>query len=294
MVHTPVLLDEAIEQLNIKKDGIYVDATLGDGGHSTEILKNIGSGRLISIDCDINSIDWVKKNNHLATVDNWIIEYANFSEIEDILKSKNIQKIDGILFDIGLSSRQLANKARGFSYYGDGAIDMRMDDRLQVSAKDLLMALSAKELTRLFNKYGEEKYSAEIARSIVRQRKDNNLNTIRDLVQAIYSAVPQNYDRGRKHPARRVFQALRIAVNDEIFGLEKALTKVLPFLNTGGRIVVITYHSLEEKVVQKFIQDNFEKLVILTPTPIKPSPEETERNQRARSAKMYVIEIMNK
>lgn len=293
MVHTPVLLDEAIEQLKIKKDGVYVDATLGDGGHSTEILKNIGSGKLISIDCDINSINWVKNNNHLASVDNWNIEYANFSEIEEILKAKGIKKIDGILFDIGLSSRQLANKTRGFSYYGDGEIDMRMDERLQVKAKDLLMALSAKELTQLFNKYGEEKYSAEIARSIARQKKDGNLNTIRDLVQAIYSAVPQNYDRGRKHPARRVFQALRIAVNDEIFGLEKALVKVLPFINIGGRIVVITYHSLEEKVVQRFIQDNFNKLVILTPTPIQPNTEEIEKNQRARSAKMYVVEINN-
>lgn len=291
MNHTPVLLDEAIEQLNIKKDGIYVDATLGDGGHSTEILKQIGSGKLISTDFDINSINWVKANNPLSTVDNWIIEYSNFTEIDEVLKRNNIEKIDGILFDIGLSSRQIANKKRGFSYYGDGEIDMRMDEGLQVKAKDLLMALSQKELALLFTRYGEEKYSNDIARNIVKARKVGKLNTIHDLVQAIYAGVPKNYDRGRKHPARRVFQALRIAVNDEIYGLEKALQKTMNILNPKGRIVVITYHSLEDKVVQRFIQDNFEKLTILTPTPIHPTVEEVEKNQRSRSAKMYVIEL---
>jgi len=289
-MHRPVLLEETINYLNIKKDGIYVDCTLGDGGHSSKILKKIGSGRLISLDFDIRSIQFVKRNNPLATIDNWTIIHDNFAKLDKILDKLKIKRVDGFLFDIGLSSRQLGDKTRGFSFHGDGELDMRMDDRMTIKAVDLLNCLSKKELEKLFAKYGEEKYAKEIASRIVRERKLDRIDNVYALVKIIFKSVPPNYDRGRKHPARRVFQALRIAVNDEINNLKTGLTKALDYLNVGGRIVVVTYHSLEQKIVEDFINKNFEKINLLTPIPVTPSETEIVINKRSRSAKMFVIE----
>jgi 16S rRNA (cytosine1402-N4)-methyltransferase len=194
------------------------------------------------------------------------------------------------LFDLGLSSRQLKSDKRGFSFYGQGDLDMRMDQRLDVKAKDLLKVLTYKEMKKLFETYGEERYSAEIASNIINARKNNKLSNTKDLVKTIFKSVPDNYDSGRKHPARRVFQALRIAINDEINNISKGLDQVFKYLVEGGRIVLLTYHSLEENEVNNWINDNFSEINLLTALPITPSEEEIVDNSRARSAKMFVIE----
>ncbi|MBN1373953.1 16S rRNA (cytosine(1402)-N(4))-methyltransferase RsmH [Candidatus Dojkabacteria bacterium] len=289
-VHKPVLLEKVIEYLNIVPEGNYVDATLGDGGHSTEILKALGSGKLVSLDHDTESIEFVKTNNPLAKLDNWIIEKANFKSMKKILNKHNIESINGVLFDLGLSSRQLAQKNRGFSFYGSSKLDMRMDKDLLVNAFDLLHALSESELTKLFTVYGQERYSKSIAREIIKARKAEELTTTHELVKAIYKGVPENYDRGRKHPARRVFQALRIAVNDEINNLKAALPEAFSLLSHKGRLVILAYHSLEAGVVESFINENFDSLSLLTPVPLTPEEEEVLENKRSRSAKLFVIE----
>jgi 16S rRNA (cytosine1402-N4)-methyltransferase len=290
-IHTPVMLDEVIENLDIKKDGIYLDATMGDAGHSTKILKKLGSGKLISIDWDQNSVNFVKESNSLAKVDNWTIKRWDFAKVDELFKELEIEKLDGALFDLGLSSRQLKQGKRGFSFYKEGDLDMRMDDRLGVKAKDLLMALTHKEMTKLFKTYGEERYANDIASSIINMRDNGGIGNTKDLVKAILRAVPENYDSGRKHPARRVFQALRIAVNDEINNITKGLDNVLEVMGNSGRIVVLTYHSLEENVVNNWVSENFENINLLTPLPAEPTEEEIKDNVRSRSAKMFVIEV---
>ena len=257
-IHIPVLLNETIDSLAIKEDGFYIDGTLGDGGHSFEILKRLSpKGLLISIDQDQHAIDFVKEYYKESILDNWIIVKSNFSKIDKVVKEfgKNRQP-DGILLDIGLSSRQLEESHnRGFSYQEEKEpLDMRMDEGLGVTAKDLLNVLSEKELARIFWTYGEERYAQRIAKEI--KKNISNINTVGDLTRLIYKAVPAAENSFTKNPSRRVFQALRIVVNDELGSLEKALDKSFEILNKNGRLSVITFHSLEDRIVKNF---NLEK-----------------------------------
>lgn len=291
--HVPVLMDEVIDNLKIKGDGNYFDGTLGDGGHSEAIIVKLGTGKLISVDIDDKSVAFVTKNSTYAKLDNWVIERGNYVDVQEICRRNGVDKLDGFLLDLGLSSRQIADRSRGFSFYGGSmveTIDMRMDDRLQVKAIDLLMALTKAELIQLFTKYGEEMHAERIATKIVTARKQGKLRNTLDLVGLIKDATPRVYDRGRKHPARRVFQALRIAINDEINNVRKGLASAWELVKSGGRVVVITYHSLEDKEVTKFIDNVFDCAKLITPVPIAPSIEELSKNRRARSAKLYVIE----
>jgi len=293
-IHIPVLLNEAIDSLAIKEDGFYIDGTLGDGGHSFEILKRLSpQGLLISIDQDQHAIDFVKEYYKESIPENWIIVKSNFSKIDKVAKDfGRDRQPDGILLDIGLSSRQLEESHnRGFSYQEENEpLDMRMDKELGVTARDLLNALSEKELARIFWIYGEERYAQRIAKEI---KKDiSNINTVRDLTRLIYKAVPAaDKSTITKNPSRRVFQALRIVVNDELGSLEIGLDKSFEILNKNGRLSVITFHSLEDRIIKNF---NLEKSrsgegSLLFSKHIAPTDEEKISNPRSASAKLRTL-----
>ncbi|HQG58096.1 MAG TPA: 16S rRNA (cytosine(1402)-N(4))-methyltransferase RsmH [Candidatus Dojkabacteria bacterium] len=287
--HVPVMLQETIEKLHVKDNGFYVDCTLGEGGHSYEIYKSLNAdGNLLSIDNDAGAIDFVKGFYEETKSQNWQIVQGNFSKIDTYLKKYN-RKPDGIIMDLGISSRQLEVETRGFSYIQEAQpLDMRMDTNLGVTAKDLLYALNESELTKLFRKYGEEEYASKIARNIKKYlEKGNEINTVGDLVSIIYKVLPSKEIHDSKHPARRVFQALRIAVNDELNSLETGLQDCYDALNKGGRLVVITFHSLEDRIVKKFFESNGN---CITKKPITPRYEEILSNSRAHSAKLRVTE----
>ncbi|MFH1547266.1 MAG: 16S rRNA (cytosine(1402)-N(4))-methyltransferase RsmH [bacterium] len=291
IIHKPVLLKESIENLNIKEDGTYVDCTLGDGGYSLEILKKLKKGILYSLEVDDDSIEFVKEKYKEFLGDKWKIIKSNFSDIQ---KSLNNIGIDGAVFDLGLSSRQIEASGRGFSFIRSEDLDMRMDKELNVKAQDLLKALSEKELEKLFRLYGEERFSKRIARSIKRWTKENTDQhmTTEDLVKLIRRVVPAGYRDGSKHPARRVFQALRIAVNDEQNTLRAGLSSALSMLNNRGRVVVVSYHSLEDRIAKNLFKEanNSGNYEVITSKPIVPGEEEVRNNVRARSAKLRVIE----
>jgi len=288
-IHIPVLLEESITALNIKPNGFYIDCTLGDGGHSYKMLSQLSSqGFLLSIDRDQNAIDFVKEYYEIPS--NWIIEKENFSNIKDILKRKNIsKKPDGILMDLGLSSRQLeSSNDRGFSYQEENEhLDMRMDTDLNVSALDLLKALNEHELAKLFKLYGEERFAKPISKTI--KENISEINTVGDLTSLIYTVVP--VASNNKNPSRRVFQALRIAVNDELNSLKEGLDNTFEVLSTDGRLAVITFHSLEDRIVKQFFNQKQEEEVgeLLSKKPITPSQEELVQNHRASSAKLRII-----
>ncbi len=277
--HKPVLLKEALENLNIKPNGIYIDCTLGEGGHSFEILRQLNKeGKLISLDRDQEAIDFVREK--YGQVKNWEIVKTNFKNIDKVLKNK---QADGILMDLGLSSRQLEASKRGFSYLeGSQDLDMRMDEELDVKARDLLNYYDEKTLARILREFGEEKNAKRIAKFIKQNIK--GINKVEDLNQVIKRAVPAAFADKHKHPSRRVFQALRIAVNDELGSLQEGLSKAFDVLKKDGHLVVISFHSLEDRIVKRFFK---EKLGITTM--IVPSPEEIAINPRARSAKMRFL-----
>lgn len=288
-IHIPVLLNECLESLEIKPNGFYIDCTLGDGGHSFEILKKLSpEGLLVSIDQDQHAIDFVK-GYYKDIPNNWKLIRCNFSKIDEVIKPFN-RIPDGILMDLGLSSRQLENSYnRGFSYQEEQeTLDMRMDDQLGVTAKDLLVVLSEKELTRLFFTYGEEKYSRRIAREIKKSISD--INTVGDLTRLVYRVVPAAH-QSSKNPSRRVFQALRIAVNDELNSLKIALDKSFKILNTNGILSVITFHSLEDRITKDFFSAKVDNNEGITPSPeaIAPTDAELESNSRSTSAKLRII-----
>jgi len=292
-IHIPVLLHEAVDSLAINPKGFYIDGTLGDGGHSFEILKKLSpKGLLISIDQDQHAIDFVKEYYKNSLVDNWIIVKSNFSKIDGVVKEfGNNRQPDGILLDIGISSRQLEKSHdRGFSYQEDREpLDMRMDIDLGVTAKDLLNALSEKELAKIFWTYGEERYAQRIAKDI--KKNISNINTVGDLTRLIYKAVPAADKSITKNPSRRVFQALRIVVNDELGSLEQALDKSFEILNKNGRLSVITFHSLEDRIVKNF---NLERSrsgegTLLFSKYIAPTDEERISNPRSASAKLRTL-----
>lgn len=304
-MHISVLLEEAIEGLNLKEDGIYVDATLGYAGHSSEILKRIKRGQLFAIDQDKDAINYSREK--LAKIgSNFTIINNNFSNLLKELKDRNVFFVDGFLFDLGVSSVQLDDAKRGFSYHKDAPLDMRMNQDSNFSAYDVVNSYSEENLAEIFFKYGEEKYSKSIARAIVKYRENKKIETTLELAQIISSSVPMKAKKD-KHPARKVFQAIRIEVNHELDILEDAIKDALSMLNVGGRVVVITFHSLEDRIVKNVfkkyteIDDKVKGLPdipceylpnyrLINKHAIVPTDAEIESNNRSRSAKLRIIE----
>ena len=303
--HISVLLDEAISSLNIRENGVYVDATLGYGGHSSEILKKVKRGYLFALDQDSEAIRHsTDRLNSIGT--NFTIEKTNFKDMKKVLEKEGIKKVDGILFDLGVSSPELDEDYRGFSFHKDAPLDMRMDTSQNFSAYNVVNEYSYEKLRDIFYKYGEDKFAPGIAKKIVEARETKPIETTMELVEIIKTAVPMKV-RIKKHPARQIFQAIRIEVNDELNVLEKALKDACDMLNVGGRVVVITFHSLEDRIVKQYFKKITEEderikglpnidssllpdFKLVNRKPIVPSDEEIERNPRSRSAKMRVIE----
>ena len=252
-MHVSVLLNESIENLNIKEDGIYVDCTLGFAGHSKEILKRIKKGKLFAFDQDGEAINYSKKILDQIS-GNYEIIKSNFAFIKSELNKRGIEKVDGVLFDLGVSSVQLEEAERGFSFHKDAKLDMRMDTDQSFSAYDVVNDYSKEELEKIFFNYGEEKYSRSIASAIVRERENKKIETTLELTEIIRESVPEKYRRTH-HPARKVFQAIRIEVNKELDVFTKALNDAIDMLNPGGRICVITFHSLEDRIVKNKFRD---------------------------------------
>lgn len=302
-MHKTVLLNEAIDNLNLKEDGIYVDATLGFGGHSGLILKRVKRGFLFAFDQDEMAIEYSKKK--LSEIgDNFEIIKSNFVNLKDELNKRNIDKIDGIVFDLGVSSPQLDIPERGFSYHNDAPLDMRMDRDKDFSAYDVVNSYSYNDLVRILRDYGEEKYASNIANNIVKYRNEKSIDTTLELVEIIKKSMPYKAMKD-SHPARKTFQAIRIEVNDELNVLKMALEEALDMLNVGGRISVITFHSLEDRIVKEIfnkyskVDSNLSKLPFIPKgylpkykliANITPSKEEIEENNRARSSRLRVIE----
>lgn len=282
--HKSVLLQETIDGLNIEKGKKYIDCTLGAGGHTREIVAR--GGVVLGIDQDTDALEEAKKNLGGLPV---TIVYGNFAHLLTIARENGFEKVSGVLFDVGVSSHQLDSAERGFSFMQDSPLDMRMDRSLQVTAADLVNGLNKGELVELFVKYGEEKFANRIAQNIVRQREKAPIVTTKDLADIIYRSYPV---KGKIHPATRVFQALRIAVNDELHSLEDGLQQAVELLESHGRIAVISFHSLEDRIVKNTFRDFAERGLgnIITDKPIEPTLSEQEENRRSRSAKLRVFE----
>ena len=304
--HVSVLLDECIEGLNIKPNGIYVDGTLGGAGHSSQIAKRLITGRLIGIDRDPVALK--AASERLAPyMDRVTLVHSNFCEIKTVLQELNIPGVDGILLDLGVSSPQLDDAQRGFSYMADAPLDMRMNSGDALSAYTVVNTWSQEELKRILYDYGEERYAPQIASAICRRRNDKPIETTLELVNVIRSAMPAAALREKQHPAKRSFQAIRIAVNDELGSVEQVMRDAIPCLNPGGRLAIITFHSLEDRIVKNGMTNaskgctcppNFPVCVcgkkpqvkLISRKPIISGDEELERNPRARSAKLRVCE----
>lgn len=305
-IHRPVLLDECIEGLNIRPDGIYLDGTLGRAGHSREIVKRLTTGRLICVDRDETALESAKVR--LADwMDKVTLVHSNFCHVSEILDDLNLTGIDGMLFDLGVSSPQLDDGSRGFSYMTDAPLDMRMDRSEGLTAADVVNGYSFEELRRILSQYGEERYSPRIASTIVSRREQKPIETTLELVDIIRSAMPAKALREKQHPAKRSFQAIRIAVNDELQSVERMIAAAIPRLNCGGRLAVITFHSLEDRIA-KVGMNTFAKgctcpsdfpicvcgktpdVKLIKRKPILPTAEEIAENPRARSAKLRVSE----
>ena len=304
-MHISVLLDEAINGLNLKVDGIYVDATLGYAGHSSEILRRITRGCLFAFDQDVDAINFSKKK--LASIgSNFHIIKSNFVNMKEELEKREVLEVDGVLFDLGVSSVQLDEADRGFSYHNDARLDMRMDKDNELDAYKVVNNYSEEDLARIFFNYGEEKYSRSIAKGIVKYRVSKPIGTTLELVEVIKNSIPEKAKRG-KHPARRVFQAIRIEVNHELDILDKSIRDSLSLLKVGGRVAVITFHSLEDRIVKNIFKEktSIDKFVSGMPNipdeylpdyrlvnnkAIIPGSEELENNPRSRSAKLRIIE----
>lgn len=304
-MHYSVMLSEAIEGLNIKEDGIYVDCTLGYAGHSSEILKRLKRGFLFAFDQDKEAINYSEKKLSEISL-NFKIIHSNFENLKEKLEELKIDKVDGILFDLGLSSPQIDDASRGFSFMNNARLDMRMNKEASKDAYFVVNNYSKEDLASIFFKYGEEKLSNAIAKKIVDERKNKPIETTTELVEIIKSAVGANYFF-KSHPEREIFQAIRIEVNDELKVLEKVLPDAINLLNKGGRISVITFHSLEDRIVKQIFKENSEtdpifkgmpdipqaykpKIKLINKKPILPSEEELKNNTRSKSAKLRIIE----
>ena len=304
--HISVLLNECIDNLNIKADGIYVDGTMGMGGHSFEIASRLTTGRLICIDRDPVAIE--RAGKRLAPFSDRVkIVHGNFSDTSEILDGLGITGVDGMLFDLGVSSPQLDEIERGFSYMGDAPLDMRMNSEDTLKASDVVNTYSEDSLNRIFRDYGEERYARRISNAIVRYREEKPIETTLELVDIIKGAMPASALREKQHPAKRSFQAIRIAVNDELGAISTMMETAPDKLNKGGRLCVISFHSLEDRIVKSGItaRENgctcpreapvctcgfVQTLKSVSRKPILPSEDEIERNPRSRSAKLRVAE----
>ena len=304
--HVSVLLDECIEGLNIRPDGIYVDGTLGGAGHSSHIAAKLTTGRLIGIDRDPVALK--AAGERLAPFgDRVTLVHANFCQIAQVLEQLGIPGVDGILLDLGVSSPQLDVAERGFSYMLDAPLDMRMDGGAALSAHEVVNTWSQDELKRILYDYGEERYAPQIAAAICRRRAEKNIETTLELADIIRAAMPAAALREKQHPAKRSFQAIRIAVNDELGAVETVMKDAVSCLNPGGRLAIITFHSLEDRIVKNgmvaaskgctcppnfpvCVCGNKPKVKLITRKPITASEEELERNPRSRSAKLRVCE----
>lgn len=302
--HRPVLLDECIESLAIKKEGIYLDGTLGGAGHSREILKKLDGGTLIGIDQDAFALE--VSGERLREVQGnagLVLIKGNFRNMEHLIRAKGIDTVDGILLDIGVSSHQLDEAERGFSYQQDAPLDMRMDRSMAFDAATIVNTYSEKEIKDIIREYGEENWAARIASFLVKARNESRIETTGQLVDIIKAAIPAQARREGPHPAKRTFQALRIAVNDELGALKDAMDGAVRILKPGGRISVITFHSLEDRIVKNEFQSREKpctcppsfpvcvcgkkpELKVLTRKPVLPSEQELEQNPRSRSAKL--------
>lgn len=291
-VHIPVLLNETIHALCLKNGSVVLDGTLGNGGHAEAILKQIGpQGTLIGIDQDDEAIERSRKRLK-SYHSQLILAKNNFRNMDQVLAQFKILSVDAVLLDIGVSSGQLDMPERGFSFRFDGPLDMRMDQTAGVTAADLIAALSEKELADLFFQYGEERKSRTIARWIVEARKKEPIRTTKALSELIANRVPAKVRYGRLHPATRVFQALRIAVNGELEALKEGIQKAVHALKPGGRIAVITFHSLEDRIVKNFFRSEKEsgRLELINKKPMEAGEAEIEQNDRSRSAKLRIAE----
>ena len=302
--HIPVLLNETITNLNIKEDGVYLDLTLGRAGHSKEILKRIPKGKLIAFDQDETAINESRKS--LEEIgNNFILIHDNFQNVKSVLRQLNINKIDGAMMDLGVSSPQFDDKDRGFSYNLDARLDMRMDQRNDLDAYKIINTYSKQELFRIFKEYGEDKYSYQIASNIEKYRKEKPITTTFELVDIIKKSKPSKELNKKGHPAKQIFQALRIEVNKEYEVLEKAITDVLDLLNKDARLCVITFQSGEDKIVKKIFKEktsiegnrrndyiminNKLDYELVNKKVIVPSIEEINNNHRSKSAKLRII-----
>lgn len=305
--HTTVLLKESVDGLNIKPDGIYVDCTMGGAGHSSLILSRLSeNGKLFAFDQDDTAIAHAREKLSPYGERVTIIK-SNFLHLKEELENRGIERVDGVLYDLGVSSPQLDNPERGFSYHYDAPLDMRMDMEAEISAYDVINYWSYEELVRAFFRYGEEKFSKQIARKIENAREKKPIETTGELVELIKAAIPAPARRKGGHPAKRIFQAVRIAVNDELRVFEESLEQAVEILNSGGRISVITFHSLEDRICKALfkkesegpnlppglpmIPDEYKPVLkLVTRKPILPSDEELTLNNRARSAKLRIAE----
>lgn len=306
MLHKTVLQEEAVEQLNIKPNGIYVDATFGRGGHSLKILEKLSEeGHLYAFDQDEEAARYAEE--HFTSFANFTFIHENFKHMKDALRERNVEKVNGILFDLGVSSPQLDEGERGFSYQHDVPLDMRMDRRMKLTASEIVNEWEYEKLVSIFFQYGEEKFSKQIARKIEQARQRKRIETTGELVDIIKDAIPAPARRKGGHPAKRIFQALRIAVNDELNAFESALKESIDLLAAKGRIAVITFHSLEDRICKTIfkeasegpelprgipvIPENYRPVLkVITKKPIVPTEEEIKENNRARSAKLRVAE----
>ena len=304
--HVSVLLEECIEGLNIRPDGIYVDGTMGGAGHSSRIAAQLTTGKLIGIDRD--PVALTAAGERLAPFgDRVALVHSNFSEMDSALESLGITGVDGILLDLGVSSPQLDDGQRGFSYMADAPLDMRMNGEDSLDAKQIVNQWSYEELKRILYDYGEERFAPRIAAAICKRREEREIETTLELVDIIRSAMPPSALREKQHPAKRSFQAIRIAVNDELGSVERVMKKAVPLLKPGGRLAVITFHSLEDRIVKNAMAEAAKgctcprefpvcvcgkkpQVKLITRKPIVSEPEELERNPRARSAKLRICE----
>ena len=304
--HVSVLLEECLEGLAIKPDGIYIDGTLGGAGHSGQIVKRLTTGRLIGIDRDPVALKAAGERLE-PYQENVTLVHSNFCEMAQVVKDLGLPGVDGILLDLGVSSPQLDDAARGFSYMADAPLDMRMNGEDMLTAYTMVNTWSQEELKRILFDYGEERYAPRIASAICRRREDAPIQTTLELVDVIRSAMPAQALREKQHPAKRSFQALRIAVNDELGSVEKAMQDAIPLLNPGGRLAVITFHSLEDRIVKNAMTEAAKgctcppsfpvcvcgkkpQVKLISRKPIVASEEELEANPRSRSAKLRVCE----
>jgi len=304
-MHYSVMLSEAIEGLNIKEDGVYVDATLGYAGHSSEILKRLKRGFLFAFDQDKEAINYSEKKLSEISL-NFKIIHSNFADLKKHLNENGINKVDGIIFDLGLSSPQIDDASRGFSFMSDSRLDMRMNKEAKKTAFEVVNTYSEADLVKIFYTYGEEKLSSPIAKHIVSARTTKPIETTLELVEVIKEAVGANYFF-KNHPEREIFQAIRIEVNGELTVLEKVLPDAIEILNPGGRISVITFHSLEDRIVKQIFKKYSEvdevfkglpeipeiykpKIKLINKKPILPTDEEIKINSRSKSAKLRIIE----